>query len=132
MQDAADFSLRITVVEPDRRVVTEEQLTTTPFQRVSLPGVDPVPKANRPPANRPLANGPLPAPRHAWLPSPGHPVPSRIRARSLLGVPPPPPPRAVPLSDEDEQRMQRRARAWRRMAWAQRMLEHFQFVAPEA
>jgi hypothetical protein len=139
MQDAADFSLRITLVEPERRVVADDQLTTTPFKRANLPGVDLRPAAERPaPVARPAAaavpktNTPLAAPRHAWLPSPSHPVPSRIRARSLLGVPPPPPPRATPLSDEDEHRMQRRVRAWRRIAWAQRMLERFQFVAPEA
>jgi len=131
-----DFSLRITLVEPDGRAVADDQMTTTPFQRANLPGVDLRPANERAAAAKPAAvrlvpktNRPLEAPRHAWLPSPSHPVPSRIRARSLLGVPPPPPPRAVPLSDEDEHRMQRRVRAWRRIAWAQRMLERFGFEA---
>lgn len=157
MQDATDFSLRILVVEPERPLHVDEQLTTTPFVRANLPGVDlrparertatikiPTPAAAAPaailavPSPEPLAASrsaarrtaanPLPPPRHAWLPSPNHPVPSRVRARSLLGVPPPPPTRASPLSDDDERRMVRRARAWRRMAWAQRMLERFQFA----
>lgn len=148
MQDMRDFSLPITVVLPERRVVTaDDQMTTTPFRRANLPGVDLTPAKERPAARRPLSGAPmptvaaaaaptpdkpLPAPRHAWLPTPSHPVPSRIRARSLLGVPPPPPIRAAPLSDDDERRMQRRTRAWRRIAWAQRMLEYFGFAAPEA
>lgn len=146
MQDASDFSLRIMVVEPERRVVVDEHMTTLPFKRVDLPGVDPRPKKERtvtvrlplPPTTTPVATTPvappaepLPAPRHAWLPSPNHPVPSRVRARSLLGLPPPPPIRAAPLSDDDERRMQRRVRAWRRIAWAQRMLERFQFAVAE-
>jgi hypothetical protein len=142
-------------VAGDRRAAAE-LATTTPFKRAALPGVDlrtaeeravttrrPVPTATRkaaaPNAAAPkdaaatstAAVEPLPAPRHAWLPSPSHPVPSRVRARSLLGVPPPPAPRAVPLSDDDERRMQRRVRAWRRIAWAQRLLERFQFVAAQ-
>ena len=134
----ADFSLPIVVVLSDRRVVAEDQLPTLPFKRANLPGVDLRPAQERPslaapPARTPVAANaaeprPLPAPRHAWLPSPSHPVPSKVRARSLLGVPPPPAPRAAPLSDDEERRIQARVRAWRRIAWAQRMLERFQFA----
>jgi hypothetical protein len=147
MQDASDFSLRIVVVEPDRRVVVvDDQIPTVPFPRARLPGVDLRPQRERsvtqklpaPPSPTPVATTPvtrpgkpLPAPRHAWLASPHNPQPSRVRARSLLGVPPPPPVRAAPLSDDDERRMQRRTRAWRRIAWAQRMLERFGFAASE-
>lgn len=134
MQDAHDFSLPIVVVLPERKVIVDEQASTTPFTRANLPGVDLRPaqeraaEAARMPA-RVVEPTPLPAPRHAWLAhSTRNPVPSRLKARSLLGVPPPPPPRAVPLSDDDEQRMLKRARAYRRMAWAQRLLERFQFV----
>ncbi|HXU71884.1 MAG TPA: hypothetical protein VN947_21265 [Polyangia bacterium] len=155
MQDVRDFSLPIVVVLPERRVVTaDDQLTTTPFRKANLPGVDLTPAKERPPvARRPLSGTPapsiaepaaaaasafaggarpLPAPRHAWLPTPAHPQPSKIRARSLLGVPPPPPTRAAPLSDDDERRMLRRTHAWRRIAWAQRMLERFGFAPPDA
>ncbi|HWE28040.1 MAG TPA: hypothetical protein VHB97_08570 [Polyangia bacterium] len=134
MQDASDFSLPILVVLPERKVIVDEQASTTPFTRARLPGVDLRPAQERaaaaaklPPAIDPA---PLPAPRHAWVPSASgrHPVPSRLKARSLLGVPPPPPPRAVPLSDDDERRMLERVRAYRRMAWAQRLLERFQFA----
>jgi len=138
MQDAADFSLPIVVVLPERKVIVDEQAATAPFARANLPGVDLRPAIERTaeiarlpaPSSEP---SPLPAPRHAWIGSHStrHPVPSRLKARSLLGVPPPPPPRAVPLSDDDEQRMLKRARAYRRMAWAQRMLERFQFCEPE-
>jgi hypothetical protein len=134
MQDASDFSLPITIVLPERRVVADEHAATAPFKRAKLPGVDLRPaqlraaEVARMPAPKEPTPLPLPPPRHAWLPShSGHPVPSRLRARSLLGVPPPPPPRATPLSDEDEQRMMRRARGYRRQAWAQRLLEHFHF-----
>ena len=143
MQDQRDFSLPIVVVLPERRVVTaDEHQTTTPFRRAKLPGVDLTPAnersavAQRPLAATPLPSvadaRPLPAPRHTWLPSPSHPVPSKVRARSLLGVPAPPPIRAAPLSDDDERRMQRRTRAWRRIAWAQRLLERFGFEAAGA
>ncbi|MGZ3406057.1 MAG: hypothetical protein ACXVDD_02975 [Polyangia bacterium] len=136
MQDAHDFSLRIVVTAPERRVVVvaDEHATTLPFARANLPGVDLRPaqertsQITRPPA--PVGAEPLAPSRHAWLPSHSgqKPVPSRLKARSLLGVPPPPPARAAPLSDDDERRMERRARAYRRMAWAQRLLERFQFV----
>lgn len=142
MQDASDFSLPIVVVLPERKVIVDEQASTTPFSRANLPGVDLRPPeeraageraadASRPPLR--VQPTPLPAPRHAWIGSHSsrNPVPSRLKARSLLGVPPPPPPRAVPLSDDDEQRMLRRARAYRRMAWAQRLLERFQFSTPD-
>ncbi len=120
MQDG-DFSLPIVVVLPERRVVADERAKTTPFIRAPLPGVDP-----RAPRQRP-ATAPLPAPRHAWPSSPTQAaVPSRMKARHLAAVPPPPS-HATPLSDEDEKRMQRRVRAYRRQAWAQRMLERFQF-----
>lgn len=104
MQDA-DFLLPIVVVLPERRGAADEHATTTPFARA-----------------------PLPAPRHAWpdLATKAA-VPSRLKARGLRGLPPPPATRAPPLSDDDEQRMQRRARAYRRQAWAQRLLERFQF-----
>jgi hypothetical protein len=137
MQDAHDFSLPIVVTAPERRVVTaDDHATTIPFARARLPGVDLRPAQERAsevarmPA--PAEPPPLPAPRHAWLPSHSgrQPVPSRIKARSLLGVPPPPPVRAAPLSDDDERRMQRRARTFRRIAWAQRLLVRFQFVEP--
>ena len=136
MQDAADFSLPIVVVLPERRVVVDEQASTTPFTRANLPGVDLRPAQQRAAdvsrLPRPVEPTALPAPRHAWIGSHSgrQPVPSRLKARSLLGVPPPPPPRAVPLSDDDEQRMLKRARAYRRMAWAQRLLERFQFATP--
>lgn len=149
MQDGSDFSLPIVVVLPDRKVIVDERAATTPFIRANLPGVDLRPanerstpvlerRPARPSAVAPEA-APLPAPRHAWLgsqatsphaTSPHPPSPSQIRARSLLGVPPPPAPRAVPLSDDDEQRALRRVRAYRRQAWAQRMLERFQFESP--
>lgn len=120
MQDA-DFLLPIVVVLPERRVVADEHAATTPFMRAPLPGVD-LGKARDPAA-------PLPAPRHAWPATPTKAaVPSRLKARILQAVPPPPT-RATPLSDDDEQRMQRRARAYRRQAWAQRLLERFQFEA---
>jgi hypothetical protein len=136
MQDASDFSLPIIVVLPERKVIVDEHASTVPFPRAKLPGVDLRPSqeravdAGRVPVS--IEPTPLPAPRHAWIASHSgqHPVPSRLKARSLLGVPPPPPPRAVPLSDDDEQRMSRRARAYRRMAWAQRLLERFQFATP--
>jgi hypothetical protein len=136
MQES-DFSLPIVVVLPERRVVVaDEQAATTPFARAKLPGVDLRPALERAAeaARMPVAVEleALPPPCHAWLPSHSaqHPVPSRVRARSLLGVPPPPPPRASPLSDDDGKRMMKRARAYRRMAWAQRLLERFQFEAP--
>ena len=154
MQDAPDFSLPIVVVLPERRVVADEQASTTPFVRAALPGVDLRPAVERaatagsrsrpaaaeagPRPSAPSAGSrpaaPLSAPHHARLPSPSpsHPVPSRLRARSLLGVPPPPPTRAAPLSDDDEQRMLRRTRAYRRIAWAQRLLERFGFDPPAA
>ena len=117
MQDASDFSLPILIVLPERKVVADEHAATTPFVRAPLPGVDPPSRA------------PLPAPRHAWPSSPTKAaVPSRLKARILHAVPPPPS-RATPLSDDDEKRMQRRTRAYRRQAWAQRMLERFQFEA---
>jgi len=138
MQDASDFSLPITVVLPERRVVADEHAATTPFVRAKLPGVDlrpanerrDAPASSPPPGAASPSQAPLPAPRHAWLPSPTRAgVPSRLKARSLLGLPPPPAPRATPLSDDDEERMQRRVRAYRRQAWAQRLLERFQFEA---
>lgn len=138
MQDVRDFSLPIVVVLPERRVVAaDDHVTTTPFRRASLPGVDLTPARERPPAaRRPLSGLPAPSVAEpaavAALRSPAHPQPSKIRARSLLGVPPPPPTRASPLSDDDERRMQRRARAWRRIAWAQRMLERFGFAPTDA
>jgi hypothetical protein len=133
MQDAPDFSLPIVVMPLERRVVADDHATTTPFSRAKLPGVDLRPAQQRAaevarmPA--PPEPTPLPPPRHSWLPSHSgrHPVPSRIKARSLLGVPPPPPSRASPLSDDDEKRMLRRARIYRRIAWAQRLLRRFQF-----
>jgi hypothetical protein len=124
MQDASDFSLPIIVVTPEPRAAADDHQTTVPFRRPTLPGVGPR-VARVDPAR------PRPAARHASPPDPGHPVPSRQRARRLLGVPPPPPTRAAPLSDDDGRRMERRARAWRRIAWAQRMLERFQFAAPQ-
>jgi hypothetical protein len=130
MQDGSDFSLPIVVVLPDRKVIVDERAATAPFIRAKLPGVDLRPAEER--ASQPVAHEatpvPLAAPRHAWLP-PHNPVPSRQKARSLLGVPPPPAPRAVPLSDDDEKRMLRRERGYRRQAWAQRLLERFQFEA---
>ncbi|HEX6839006.1 MAG TPA: hypothetical protein VF334_20650 [Polyangia bacterium] len=114
MQDGSDFSLPIVVVLPERRVVvSDEHASTTPFVRAPLPGVDARP-------------APLPAARHAWLPSKT--VAARPRMRHLRSLPPPPT-RATPLSDDDEKRMQRRVRAYRRQAWAQRLLERFQFEA---
>jgi hypothetical protein len=135
MQDATDFSLPIVVVLPERKVIVDEHASTAPFTRANLPGVDLRPPKERAEAAQSHARiepTALPAPRHAWIGSHSgrHPVPSRLKARSLLGVPPPPPPRAVPLSDDDEQRMLKRARAYRRMAWAQRLLERFQFATP--
>src|SRR5690242_3809634 len=133
MQDGSDFSLPIVVVLPDRKVIVDERAATKPFIRANLPGVDLRPanerstpvlerRPARPSAVTPAA-APLPAPRHAWLgsqaASPHAPSASQVRARSLMGVPPPPAPRAVPLSDDDEQRMLRRTRAYRRQAWAQ-------------
>jgi hypothetical protein len=136
MQDGYDFSLPIVVMAPQRRVVADDHATTIPFARANLPGVDLRPAQERAAAieQLPAPVEPLPPPRHAWLPSHSgrQPVPSRLKARSLLGVPPPPPTRAAPLSDDDERRMQRRARAYRRMAWAQRLLERFHFAAEEA
>jgi len=135
MQDASDFSLPITVVLPEGKVIVDERAKTVPFKRANLPGVDLRPAQQRAeaaaklPAPEELTPLPLPPPRHAWLAA-HNPVPSRVKARSLLGVPAPPPPRAVPLSDEDEKRMMRRAHAYRRQAWAQRMLERFQFESP--
>jgi hypothetical protein len=135
MQDAHDFSLPIVVMMPERRVVVaaDDHATTIPFTRAKLPGVDLRPAQDRAAevASMPVPAEPLPAPRHAWLPSHSgrQPVPSRIKARSLLGVPPPPPVRAAPLSDDDERRMQRRTRAYRRIAWADRLLRRFGFEA---
>ena len=134
MHDATDFSLPIVVMAPERRIVADDHATTTPFSRARLPGVDLRPAQQRAaeaaelPA--PAEPTPLPAPRHAWLPSHSGrpPVPSRIKARSLLGVPPPPLTRAAPLSDDDEKRMLRRARAYRRIAWAKRLLRRFLFA----
>jgi hypothetical protein len=129
MQDGSDFSLPIVVVLPDRKVIVDERAATKPFIRANLPGVDLRPPNERstPVLERRPEAAPLPAPRHAWL---GSPSASQVRARSLLGVPPPPAPRAVPLSDDDEQRAMRRVRAYRRQAWAQRLLERFQFESP--
>lgn len=145
--NAHDFSLEILVDVPDDgpprvRVHVDEHAATRPFNRVAppavvdrrpLPGVDPRPAAQRAavtvtvpdgdPAQASAAAAPLSSPRHAWLtPSGRHPVPSRQRARSLLGVPPPPPARATPLSDEDAARMARRTRTLARSRWAQSML----------
>lgn len=157
MQDGSDFSLPIVVVLPERKVVVaDDRAATTPFIRAPLPGIDPrptraraeaappraeaappraeaAPRADAPPLRAEAAPRtaavPLPAPRHAWLSSATRAaVPSRIKARHLAAVPPPPS-HATPLSDEDEKRMQRRMRAYRRQAWAQRMLERFQFEA---
>ena len=138
MQDGSDFSLPIVVVLPERNVIVDERAKTRPFIRAKLPGVDmrtQQERATQPPVaaapQRPVARevAPLPAPRHAWLPSPNT-VTSRQKTRHLQSVPPPPATRAVPLSDDDEQRALRRARAYRRQAWAQRMLERFQFESP--
>jgi hypothetical protein len=136
MQDGSDFSLPIVVVLPDRKVIVDERARTKPFIRANLPGVDLRPPnerstpvlERRPSRPSPIAPeaAPLPAPRHAWLGSQA----AQVHARSVLEVPPPPAPRAVPLSDDDEQRALRRARAYRRQAWAQRMLERFQFESP--
>jgi hypothetical protein len=134
--DGHDFSLPIFVAPPER---VDEQAPTKPFsklpplpavQRRPLPGVD-----LRPPQQREVAESLLAAasadpaaqparPSH----SARHPIPSRQRARSLLGVPPPPAPRAAPLSDDDADRAARRARALQRIAWAERMLRKFQFA----
>lgn len=128
MQDG-DFSLPIVVVLPERRIVADEHAATTPFIRAPLPGVDPRPARSRP-VGAPLERAPLPPARHAWPSSPTRAaVPSRLKARSILAAAPPPATRAVPLSDDDGKRMERRVRAYRRQAWAQRMLERFQFDA---
>ena len=128
MQDG-DFSLPIVVVLPERRIVADEHAATTPFIRAPLPGVDPRPARPRP-VGAPPARAPLPPARHAWPPAPTRAaVPSRLKARSILAAAPPPATHAVPLSDDDGKRMERRVRAYRRQAWAQRMLERFQFDA---
>lgn len=138
MQDASDFSLPIVVVLPERKVIVDEQASTTPFARAKLPGVDLRPAQLRAAAvarlrpeaqpealsSRPRATTPSRSARHS--------LPSRLKARSLLGVPPPPALRAVPLSDDDERRMLARARAYRRKAWAQRLLAHFGFEPADA
>ncbi len=128
MRDASDFSLPIVIVLPERRVVADEHAATRPFIRANLPGVDlrPAPDRATAVARRPAAVEPPPAPAPR-RPSPLPGVPSRLKARSLLGVPPPPAPRASPLSDDDEQRMRRRTRAYERIAWAQRLLRRFRF-----
>ena len=127
MQDGSDFSLPIEVVAMERQAPADDHAATTPFVRAPLPS----PRHAWPPPASPLSPSLPPAPSLPLQParsrSTKHPVPSRLKARRLLGVPPPPPTRAVPLSDDDERRMQRRVRAWRRIGWAQRMLERFHF-----
>lgn len=120
MEDTVDFSLPITVVAPEE---LEEVATTTPFQRQSLPAVG-------------LGR--------AMRPDPG-PPPSRTRLRfgetfaadlhqqatEILprrgALPPAPRVHASPLSDDDEKRAARRARALRKQSWARNMLRRFQF-----
>ena len=118
MQDASDFSLRIVVMAPEQPVRADDHATTTPFTCAPPAGRRPAPGRRahrgvapaRGAARRSAAAGGSASGLAAAAP-PVQPSPSRIKARSLLGVPAPPPTRAAPLSDEEEKRMLRRARA---------------------
>lgn len=130
MQDPADFTLRIVVMPPESALV-DEGAPTNLFPRqapVDLARVrvmrTMVPRDSLAPAPTPP---PLPPPRHAWIPST-----RPLDAARLTPPPPPLRPHASPLSDDDGKRAARRARAHRKIAWAQSMLRRFQFLGGEA
>jgi hypothetical protein len=146
MHDSADFTLRITVMAPERAV--DDYAPTAPFERPKgLPGVTGRPAPRPQPPQQP----PRPMPRRAISTSaptaptlqaeapkvmaPSIPSPTaasalvRLTAGGMIDVPPPPrpTPRAEPLSDDEEDRVLRRARAHKKIAWARQMLRKFNF-----
>ena len=134
MHDAHDFSLLITVMPAEPR---DELAATTPFARLSAAALSVATRAGADRRRRSATEAPLPAPRQTWLPSAKATAPSA--APALLAACPStdlrmPPPRAhaSPLSDDDALRMQRRARAHRRIAWARALLRRFNFVSRTA
>jgi hypothetical protein len=113
MQNAADFTLPITVTDPDE--LAEELATTAPFERP--PGAD----------FHALPTQLLPLPE-ALPPSPHTRDSSRSKVYAgVIQTGRPVAPRPAPLSDEEEARIRRRQRAYRRMAWAQHLLQRFGF-----
>src|SRR5262245_48744844 len=114
MQNAADFTLRITVTDPNE--LHEELATTAPFERPRHDGDF----HSLPTQLLPLAEALPPSPRTR----------DSSRSKVYAGViqnPRPAAPRASPLSDEEEARIRRRQRAYRKMAWAQHLLQRFGF-----
>jgi hypothetical protein len=129
MHDAQDFSLPIEVVAPERAV--DDHAPTRPYPRAPLPGVDLRSAEERralPHPTMPEVGTPEPAPLPP-VPVADAPLAARARMRSRVDLTPPPTPlpRAEPLSDAEERRMMRRARGYRRQAWAQELLRRFNF-----
>lgn len=154
MHDVADFTLRITVMAPERAPerAIDDYAQTQPFARPNgLPGVTGRPASRpqapqqppRPMPQRLLAVAPV-TPKAApsaptlqpdapTVMAPSIPSPTlesallRVKARGTIELPPPPAPRASPLSDDEERRVVRRAHAHRKIAWARNLLRRFHF-----